>query len=460
MARTAEGSTVVDTSLGKVEYLDHGDGPPVLFVHGSPGGCDQGAVMTEFLVARGFRTVSISRPGYLGSPLTDQVAEPDQQADLELALVDTLGIGTFAVMCWSGGGPSSYRLAAKHPDRVSALVTLAAVSMQYEFANGINSIEYSLLTGAVGNWVLKEMVKHAPKSVVGMVASEEGDLTKEQAHALTEHIWNDETKRDFVMKVSATISGRHDGLKNDKQHFPEIGDLGLVEHLDADAARPRHRRLRRAPRAERERSRAPAQRRDPSGAGRDPPVRVDRPDLRRGPSAHHRPPEELTFGRGRSGPPARAGVGSPTFSFRRTRTKRDDSGLAGVLPRVDVVLVVPPFAPTFQPSIACHQLQACARQRGHDVIIVYANLLFASIVGHGAYERMLERGLSLEHIFKDAAFGPSIDASTGASSRRSWMASARSSHGFGDSGRSYGPLLRRSSGQRARSNRSRRASHC
>ena len=80
--------------------------------------------------------------------------------------MDALGIGTFAVMCWSGGGPSSYRLAAKHPDRVSALVTLAAVSMQYEFANGINSIEYSLLTGALGNWVLKEMVKHAPKSLV------------------------------------------------------------------------------------------------------------------------------------------------------------------------------------------------------------------------------------------------------------------------------------------------------
>ena len=227
MAKTVEGSTIVDTSLGKVEYVDHGDGPPVLFVHGSPGGCDQGAVMTEFLVARGFRAISLSRPGYLGTPLDDRVAEPDQQADLEIALMDKLGISTFAVMCWSGGGPSSYRLAAKHPDRVSALVTLAGLSMHYEFANGINSIEYSLLTGAVGNWLLKEMVKHAPKSVVGMVASEEGDLTKEQAHALTEHIWNDETKRDFVMKVSATISGRHDGLKNDQKQFAEIGDLGL-----------------------------------------------------------------------------------------------------------------------------------------------------------------------------------------------------------------------------------------
>ena len=31
---------------------------------------------------------------------------------------------------------------------------------------------------SVRQWMVKEMVKHAPKSVVGMVASEEGDLTK------------------------------------------------------------------------------------------------------------------------------------------------------------------------------------------------------------------------------------------------------------------------------------------
>ena len=91
--------------------------------------------MTEFLVPNGFRAISISRPGYLGTPLTDALAEPDQQADLEIALMDTLGIDRFAVMCWSGGGPSSYRLAAKHGDRVTSLVTLAAVSMHYEFGN-------------------------------------------------------------------------------------------------------------------------------------------------------------------------------------------------------------------------------------------------------------------------------------------------------------------------------------
>jgi ribosomal peptide maturation radical SAM protein 1 len=74
-------------------------------------------------------------------------------------------------------------------------------------------------------------------------------------------------------------------------------------------------------------------------------------------------------------------------------------------PRSDVVLVIPPFAPTFQPSLACHLLQACARARGVDVTVVYGNLLFASMVGHRAYEDLLEKRLCLEHVFRHAAFG-------------------------------------------------------
>jgi pimeloyl-ACP methyl ester carboxylesterase len=54
-------STLVQTSLGTVEYIDSGQGKPVLFVHGSPGGCDQGAVMGAFLVPQGFRVIAPSR---------------------------------------------------------------------------------------------------------------------------------------------------------------------------------------------------------------------------------------------------------------------------------------------------------------------------------------------------------------------------------------------------------------
>ena len=218
---------VIETSLGTVEYIDSGQGKPVLFVHGSPGGCDQGAVMGAFLVPRGFRVIALSRPGYLKTPLTETMKSPDQQADLELALMNSLGVERFGVFCWSGGGPSSYRLAAKHPERVTALVVLAGVSKHYEFANGINGLEYSLLTGGLGTWLLKEMAHYAPKQVVKMSVAEEADLTKEQARELSEHIWNDEDKRDFVLAVSGTISGRKAGLNNDREQFPQIGDLEL-----------------------------------------------------------------------------------------------------------------------------------------------------------------------------------------------------------------------------------------
>ncbi len=126
-----------------------------------------------------------------------------------------------------GGGPSSYRLTVKHPERVTALVALAGVSKMYEFANGINSLEYSLLTGGLGTWLFKEMARHMPKEVVKMSVTDESDLSKEQAKELSEHIWNDEDKRNFVLAISGTISGRKAGLENDRDQFPKIGDLGL-----------------------------------------------------------------------------------------------------------------------------------------------------------------------------------------------------------------------------------------
>jgi ribosomal peptide maturation radical SAM protein 1 len=73
----------------------------------------------------------------------------------------------------------------------------------------------------------------------------------------------------------------------------------------------------------------------------------------------------------------------------------------------DVILLVPPFAAIWQASLACHLLQACARQQGFDVAVIYGNLIFASMVGRQAYEQMLEERLLLEHVFRRYAFGDS-----------------------------------------------------
>ncbi len=104
-------SRFADTAFGRIEYLDRGQGLPVLVVHGSPGGHDQGSLMADFLVAAGLRAIIPSRPGYLGSELTDANRSIDGTADAHAALMATLGIDRFAVLCWSSGlspPPSAY----------------------------------------------------------------------------------------------------------------------------------------------------------------------------------------------------------------------------------------------------------------------------------------------------------------------------------------------------------------
>jgi len=221
---TAE--AVVDTPSGPVAYREEGEGPPVLFVHGSPGGSDQGLLMGRFLAEAGNRVVAPSRPGYLATPLREDNGSAGATAECLAGLMGSLGAETFGVVCWSGGGPSSYHLAAAHPDRVRALVACAAVSGTYTFATGVASIESSLMSSGLGGFVLHTMAEHAPKSLIASTVKEEGKLSRTEAKELTEHIWDHEDKRDFVLALSATLSGRRAGLKNDQRHFPDL-DLPL-----------------------------------------------------------------------------------------------------------------------------------------------------------------------------------------------------------------------------------------
>ena len=61
-------SQVVETAKGPVEISVHGEGPPVLVVHGAAGGYDQGEVRAEAF--SGVQYISVSRPGYLTSTCT------------------------------------------------------------------------------------------------------------------------------------------------------------------------------------------------------------------------------------------------------------------------------------------------------------------------------------------------------------------------------------------------------
>jgi ribosomal peptide maturation radical SAM protein 1 len=72
------------------------------------------------------------------------------------------------------------------------------------------------------------------------------------------------------------------------------------------------------------------------------------------------------------------------------------------------ILIVPPFADLYRPSLAAHILQACARRAGVQLSILYANLLLAQRIGEGAYEVLTYSARTWmlgERVFSRAAFG-------------------------------------------------------
>ena len=74
----------------------------------------------------------------------------------------------------------------------------------------------------------------------------------------------------------------------------------------------------------------------------------------------------------------------------------------------DALLIVPPFASTNMPYLGAHVLQACARGAGFEVKVLYANLIFASLLGEAKYEALCRAPIQCmfgERIFAAAAYG-------------------------------------------------------
>jgi pimeloyl-ACP methyl ester carboxylesterase len=118
------GSQVIETTCGPTEYVRVGQGYPVLAVHGALGGFDQGLWLTQGFDLSNYQVISVSRFGYLRSPLPAG-ASLDLQADALASLLDALHIRQAAVFAVSAGSTSALRFVARHSERVSALILLS-----------------------------------------------------------------------------------------------------------------------------------------------------------------------------------------------------------------------------------------------------------------------------------------------------------------------------------------------
>jgi pimeloyl-ACP methyl ester carboxylesterase len=211
-ARVAQGSRVVATACGEIELAESGppDGAPLLVIHGSGGGFDQGLALGADYAALGHRVIAPSRFGYLRTPLPDDPSG-ERQADHLACLLDALGIADAAVMGVSAGAVSALHFAVRHPQRTRALVLMVPAVYRPDPAvpmpEGALAVLDAVIAADLPFWLL---ARFAPDVVRRLVLATPPAVY----HAADA----DERRRaDTVLRQILPVSARRQGLVNDSR---------------------------------------------------------------------------------------------------------------------------------------------------------------------------------------------------------------------------------------------------
>ena len=174
------GSQVIETACGQIEFCHLGRGYPLLVIHGAMGGFDQGLWLAQSFDLSHYQVISVSRFGYLRSPLPPN-ANLDLQADAFASLLDTLGIPQAAVFAVSAGSTSAIRFAARHPQRISALILLSPDAPgEIQLALPPRYVFDFLLRSDFVYWIMITFFGKTVQNMIGL-APRGYDLTPENA---------------------------------------------------------------------------------------------------------------------------------------------------------------------------------------------------------------------------------------------------------------------------------------
>jgi len=234
--RAAQGSTLIDTRCGPIEVQQAGQGIPLLMIHGSGGGHDQGMAWAEPLTRHGIRVIAMSRFGYLRTPRPAD-ASPEAQADAHVCLLDALGIDKAAVMGVSAGGPSALLTAIRHPGRVSALVLVVPIAYKpatvADSAPPVSDDKDALLLRLLGSDLLFWTALHVARDPlirhVLATPPEQVAAASEQERARVNDL------ADRILPVSARAAGLRDDTRLGKRLGPYVLESILAPTLVVSA---------------------------------------------------------------------------------------------------------------------------------------------------------------------------------------------------------------------------------
>jgi len=114
-----------------MNYVDIGEGPVVLMIHGLSG-CWQNWLENIPFFARDHRVIAIDLPGFGESEMPAKDITISRYGDTVDALLEELGIDTVRLVGNSMGGFIGAELAIRYPQRVERLVLVAAAGLSVE----------------------------------------------------------------------------------------------------------------------------------------------------------------------------------------------------------------------------------------------------------------------------------------------------------------------------------------
>lgn len=119
----------IEVKGNRIHYVDVGEGPPIVFLHGL------GAQLHHFtdplfkVFGSGYRLIALDRPGSgYSTRARGSTGRLPEQADIVCAFMEQLGLEKPVIVGHSLGGSVALAIAVEHPDAISGLVLLAALT--------------------------------------------------------------------------------------------------------------------------------------------------------------------------------------------------------------------------------------------------------------------------------------------------------------------------------------------
>ena len=202
---------------GDIEYIVHGEGKPILILHGGVGGYDQSLILFRNLIPHGYKLICPSRPGYLGTPLASGKSI-DAQVELINQLLEHLQIDEITIIAMSAGGLILYPFTIKYPKKVKSIIAISAISQKYMLPEQVSRWAQSFFMSDVGLWLTKESFQMFPEMTIKKFLDSGSAIQPEQMTKRVNEILASPTEMALMSEIIALMadySVREAGTTND-----------------------------------------------------------------------------------------------------------------------------------------------------------------------------------------------------------------------------------------------------